>query len=1052
MPSLSIYTRPTVLPAAVQASFLAPTPARLEPAPVRARRSTPDPEPVIQGPAWSLPASSSGNGDTAEGDAVLSAGLALALSSGHASVAVPENSSLAGALALFSQLVNQPETQEWFARKGLATDSITLHKHGIDGFVTLDGVRTAVSFSTTDDSGWWQASVKLRAIRDVLDPHDQGLPYVNGANPRVPLHVVLNAYGLDLAESAGQVVPRDGLTLSPQLPAALDDVKRVISDLDERAYLANWLEQQVQRLADSTAVDWSKQPTRLSPASAEGIGAQTGYDVGQLLAYKGLGTPRTAAATRNVIHWLRTALPPAPAMGNYVGLSAREPGGRAYEPLDTLASQNPTSLRIDTDAHLLRLLKGPDALAFGAQVVAALEGPAGPLAGYDLYQPANAGRTLSAVRSDLEQHFRESTGLDPSVAVLVAQIALARAAPEFLVREVPDAVAIGTPAWMELRLGVAMAEAVAPGTSRAMDEAQLSALTTLAPTSDEQRTLMQVRGLGVLLDWAVLNGVIPAKPEGQYTQEHIKKASQVFGRQRTLATRAFTAASTPVPMRRSLAVQELLKVFPSISAVQLETITVTLADANERRNLRPSEPRTRSLIETYMTGDLVPGKWILSSDQPQSDSSPSRGTPFQIQNTSLPPSQPRQSLDALIRRLPSLEGLLEKAVGSHHRKQQMGFVTKLKLMFAGLPLADRQRIELGAVDLFTLRKKTGKQQVWESDADRAAVTGRQGTLMRVLHDQSVTYYEVLNCGNIIKHDDKQVTAALDKVVRDRRYVGQYKLLGEKYIRGGHDVPLDFNAYARGAAPRAGVTSADVIIDRLGRSLEAGSLPANETLASFVPDSYQSDRVEFLACEIAENNFYESQADMLKRAKGQLPLEQRREASEREVNLLRSLVPFVGAYQDFADGNFGKGLQGLALDLVGVAIGAGGQARALVRSAKTLAQGSLRPSLGRLGATVAPMKPKPAWPWTEPKVRFSDAAFDVGKQTALFFSAVFNPADGYPRLINAASRGLATLPTLLASPSSGLGKAMPHLITVEEKMKCYLLVASGLVDPTKSPAQ
>ncbi|MDP1050927.1 hypothetical protein, partial [Klebsiella quasipneumoniae] len=110
---------------------------------------------------------------------------------------------------------------------------------------------------------------------------------------------------------------------------------------------------------------------------------------------------------------------------------------------------------------------------------------------------------------------------------------------------------------------------------------------------------------------------------------------------------------------------------------------------------------------------------------------------------------------------------------------------------------------------------------------------------------------------IIRHDDLATTSALDKVMRDTSYLGQYKLQGQSYIRGGHDVPLDFEAYASGSQPRPGVTSSEVIIDRLGRNAEAGSLPANQTLATFVPDSYQSDRVEFIACEIAEQNFYES---------------------------------------------------------------------------------------------------------------------------------------------------------------------------------------------------
>lgn len=1031
--------------AAISPAFLS-LPALVPPVELLARapRSAAAEPPEIPGPAWTVLHTPSDPTLSAQGDADLVGRQATALSSAQVYVSVPMVSALGDVMDIYYQLADQPQTRQWLASKGLETDSLTLHKDRVEGYVTRDGVRTAVTFSTTDGSGWWEASIKLRAIRNLLDPDDKGVPYPNGGEQRMPLHVVSNAYGLD---SPGTTrTARHGL--SPQFSSALDDVQRVTSDLDERAYLATLLEQRVQGLADERSTNWSTQQTKVSEASARAIGVQASYNVQQLLEHKGLGSPRTVSATRNVIQWLRTSLPPAPVSGDYSALATT--GDVAdHRPLASLAGQSPDTLRKDADAHLARLLKGPDAPAFKRLLVGIATPPPGSVAGFELYQPAHLGRTLNEVRSDLEQHLRDQKGLDPRVAVLVAHIGLAQVAPEFLVRDIPDTVTIGSPAWVELRLGCGMVEALGAGTSRAMNEEQVSALTTLAPTSDEQRTLLQTRGLGVLLDWAVLNGVVAAKPQGQHTQADAKRASQVFTQQRTKARRAFNAVNTPLPTRRALAIQELLKVFPQVSSSQLEAMTVRLADADERRNRVASEPRTRSLVETYMTGDLVPDKWVLSCDLPQPSGGQSSRTPFQFQSAVPVSRVARTAFDEKIRRLPALDALLEKAVATHYNTLQKAFVTKLKLMFTALPLADRQRIELGAVNLFTLRKKTGKQQVWETDADRAAVTGRQGTLMRVLHEQSVTYYEVLNCGKIIKHSDPGVISTLDSVVRDQRHLGQFKLLGDKYIRGGHDVPLDFEAYATGTAPRAGAQSSDVIIDRLGRYLEAGKLPENQTLATFIPDSYQSDRVEFLACEIAENNFYESQEGMRKRARGQLSVEKSRAADARDINLMLSLVPFVGAYQDFAQGNIGKGLQSLALDVGGVMIGAGAQARSLMRSGKAFILGSVRPTLGRMSSMVAPGVARLGV--AGPPIRISDSAFDLAKQAVSFFNAVFNPVDGYPRLIGAAARGLGKFPLMLATSSSALGKAMPHLITVEQKMRNYFLVATGVVDPSKPPA-
>lgn len=84
------------------------------------------------------------------------------------------------------------------------------------------------------------------------------------------------------------------------------------------------------------------------------------------------------------------------------------------------------------------------------------------------------------------------------------------------------------------------------------------------------------------------------------------------------------------------------------------------------------------------------------------------------------------------------------------------------------------------------------------------------------------------------------------------------------------------------------------------------------------------------------------------------------------------------------------------------------------------------------------------------MRISDAALDLGKQTAAFFNAVLNPVDGYPGLIGAAARGLAKISTLLATSSTASAKAMPHLITVDQKMRNYFLVATGMLNPSKPP--
>lgn len=1138
----------------------------------RTRRESGDISPLAPAHRWTLSSAQVANPDRRAADKLLGERLLNSMQDGYSVVQVPPGTSLAPALAVYRQVLAHPELQAWFTSKGLETDTLTFRKDTVSGYVNRNGVRTAVTFNTSDGSGWWQASVKLRAIRDLLDPADKGVDYLAGDEDWVPHSLVMQAFGMPLpaeTDERAQIITQlrtSGLVMSPEpyqrISSGVVRVRQTIGDLDERAYLAEYLQGQFKDLPDDTPVDlsqqqaslsvdsslaaddqplrerlqafsqspdlqallkskellWPGQPFRicegklehrtsegewvdvtsyvtqvtalgrdlsalvsLSQTRGNAVYSQPYYDIRQLLDHKGLGSPRTAGETRNAVQWLRTALPPAPALGNYSGLMDDEwsPGqltpedktllkawlddnwkGASPRGLGYLDQQSVPALQQHPSEHLQKLLDSQEALTLGEQlarllkwqgtplskpvrqqlVIAALKlradpnAPAKPghIADYNLYQPANMGRPFSAVRGEVEKHLQDHHGLDPKMAALAAHIGFAQAAPEFLVRDVPQSIHIGTPAWMELRLGAAMAERTAPGTSRRMSEEQVSELTTLAPTSEGQATLVQLEALKVLLDWAVLNGVVPAAVDGQHPPSAVKTASEAFFKQRSEVNEAVNTL-IDLPMRRSLASEQLLKVFPDVTPDQLEKMKVLIADVDARRNLPISEPRTRSLIETYMTGDLIPGKWVLADDMPQSLVQP-RSTPFQIHQGVPAPADKRAELDARIRRLPDLDSLVQTAVNEHRQRLQKAYGTQLKLMFAELPLADRQFLEKGQVRLFTLRAETGLPPVEETAAHRAAAKGLQGTLMRVQHGATVRYYEVFANGKIVKRTDLPKTLRLGDVL-----AGKPNPLGLQgaYVvafTGGFPLAVDFDAYANGSVPRADTTS-KVIIEALGAPIPGEAPATGDSLSTEVPNSFASPKINQIATRIAQDNFYESADGMLARAKGTLPLERRREVLAREKAILTGLVPFVGAYQDFTNGNIGSGLFNLALDVGGLALGAGGRVRSLLRAGKGLTPNPVIGIVRRLGSTVAPVTPKIAW--SKPVARFGDRAFNFIKESVLFTSAAMNPADGYAQLVDAGLKGLFKI-TLLAGGVSRLGKAAPHLVTVEEKLRAYWL--------------
>ncbi|MDY7066772.1 hypothetical protein PsexTeo8_32370 [Pseudomonas extremaustralis] len=1056
-PASTAWLTPTEVSAASTRAW-AQTPA------ARPRRAAVD-EPSIDSPWTRLPTRNPDRATAA--DVQLNERVAAAEESGHTMIEVPPDSRLGPAMRLYQHVFNQAPLQQWIADQGLEVATLTLHRHHIEGYVNRDGVRTVVRFSLADHSGWSEVSRTLRPIRDLLDPTDEGLPVV--------------------ARDDALWLPRQRVAQANV--ANLEQIWRLIGDLEERQALADRLEAGLEGLPDGAGTDWSAYASELSPASplpalssaamvrlqrfvsrpemrsllqregfdwpdrpfrvSEGrlerlspvggwvnlshyvdaddalsaelkaltalsvplgnaVYSTPRYDLHQLLDFKGLGSPRTVAETRNVIQWLRLSLPPAPALGDYSGLSAQQWSTGTLTEDDKRALARIDGIRLD-------------------------DVKPGEIAGYSIYQPANMGRSFAEVRGDIERHLQEYKGLTPSLAVVAAQVCLAQAAPEMCVQDLPDSMRIGTPAWMELRLGCAMADHHAPGTSRMMNERQVTALATLAPTSEGHAQLMQLRALKIIADWGVLNGVIRLRSDGEYSQHDIQDATRAFFQQRDDATEAFARASTELPTRKALAIKELLRVFPGTTVGELERMTLQLASAEDQRNLPVSEPRSRSLVETYMTGDLTPGKWVLSDDIPKSPLP--APTPYQVGRTPHLTAAARDELDRRIRHLPDLDERLETAVDQHYKQLQSAYATKLKLMFAQLPLAERQTLELGKVELFTLRAETGLRRAEETAARKNAQRARQGTLMRVEHGQSVVYYEVFANGKTVKRTDLPEAIVLNGVVRSQRVVTPRGPLYFPMVRGTR-MSLDFDAYTTGSTPRPNVKSPAVIVEPLGAGFPACELPANHTLQSFVPSTYESRKVASIADRIAQGNFYEPAEAMLQRSREPLPLEQRRETRARQHEFLLGLVPFVGAYQEFKQGNIGKGMTNLALDVVGVAIGAGAQARGLLRSAKALVHNPLHRLIVRLKpptATLASAKPAGT---------FSGRAFDFIKQSGLFVNAALNPLDGYPQLVNASTRGLVKLPVLLAGGGVKWRKTAPHLITVEEKLRGYMMAAAG----------
>lgn len=875
-----------------------------------------------------------------------------------------------------------------------------------------------------------------------------------------------------------------------ELEGRAQTARRAIGALDERAHLADILKQHLAGKPDDEPVALDGLEVQVSSTStlARNVNGKVALDAA--LQSHGQPLPKTVGELRNAIRWLTAALPPPPAQGNYSHLlaytwapgklSAADKAAVAHLSHDDddndegessglnllrlldvdgiLGRNTPEALRSQADGFLERILGNPEALFWGdllaqdrdylgengtshlsdaerAQwIIAAIKlqfdpdapGRKGSIAGYDLYQPGNSGRTLAEVRRDVENHLKQKNPLlDPRAAPLVAHLFLASAAPEFLVPGTPATLRIGSTEWADLRLAVTLAERQGgAGCSRSMSYQEIIALSRLDPRTPEEAAVLDNYGVDVLLDWGLMRGLYAKPADDRYTPEHYQQATAAFNAERTQMLQALELLSAAMPTREDLAIANLQKEFPGLGAKQIKALRVYIADPQTRRKMSHLEPKMRSLVETYMTGDLTKDRWMLLGPGENAPQPARKKTPYAAEPVLSPAQQAAvdanvQALNAKIANLPDVQAQVPVEVDRYLASLAQGLSITTRRMMANLPLPVRQALEYGEVKLFALREQTDEVLVLdETPGHVEARRGRKGTLIECTFQGVTRFLEVFA--------DKFLIVERDDLVGPLTLGGTLEAHTKTYGRWapsdvqkliGREQPYDFNAYSSDAKPAPGVKSKGIIIDPLGDALPADSSVAQGDSAVSVPNSFSSDRTQAIVRRIMYGNFVHHRDTVVKLAQGELKLEQQREMLRQNDRILLGMIPFVGAIMELAKGNIVEGTRGLILDTVGAFVGGAGSATgALIKSTKV----------------VAP---------------FGAKAFRVLEKGIVVVSGFLNPLDGAADLLHGAARGVIAVPKLLNKAPKPL--LLSTLGVVEEKLRLCLGVHSGLLN--RAPA-
>nr|AIA61568.1 hypothetical protein [Pseudomonas fluorescens] len=812
------------------------------------------------------------------------------------------------------------------------------------------------------------------------------------------------------------------------------------------------------------------------------------YDLRQLLSFSGLGSPETVAQVNSAIAWLTTRLPPPPTAGDFGGLSPYTwaPGALSSNDLIVLkaASIGPgsvtqllvrhmarTDLPNDRDLQLQGFFDSPHAVAEAQalaqrlnmaevkggqplsratrhQLLAAaikagagaeLPGKPGVVAGYDIYQPNNLGRTLDEVRGDIETQL-ESKVADAKMAPLIAHLLLAQAAPEFLVKPDPGVsaqapeslklspgqVSMGSTAWMNLRLGCAMADKLGgAGSSRSLNITQAQALTRLNPMGPEHETLIKCLGAPTLLDWAVMSGVFPKRSDGFYSAGDYSAAAQAFADRENSTHTAFQSLTSEPPSQTSLLINQLALLFPEMTQEEIANFKLEL-DTDTPYNSRNEghlEPRQLRLTDVILTQQASLDPLTLLGEVLNKVFAQEKKYRF------IHPKVSQETFDDRISKLASIASLVTPAVDQYLADSRRAQETVIKLMIANAPLDVRQGLESGDVEIFTLREETGEslERDQGKDSKVADKRAKRGVLLRYKNkgeEGGYTYLEMFpGSMKVSKRHLLFSELKLDGVVeKDSVPYGPFAHISVDF-RKAAPVDFDFQAYQTGSELRPGVRT-KAIIEKFGQTLPGQAAPRRSNVTPvYVPNSWASRKTNDIAKAIVAATFDGKRQALLDYANEPTKLRKRRTYpfdsgkvfTHENLRTVLSLIPFVGAVADIGDGNIGAGFKGLLIDFASFAFTGGlAGARNFFKGLKAI-------------------------------VPFSGTAFTLRavKGVAPFFRSLFNPLDGVSDVLRIGPKAIGATRQVLAGKLVPVGKGFYLTTTAFEKCRWGLGVYDTL---------
>ncbi|TSD77068.1 hypothetical protein FFI16_011790 [Pseudomonas sp. KBS0710] len=395
----------------------------------------------------------------------------------------------------------------------------------------------------------------------------------------------------------------------------------------------------------------------------------------------------------------------------------------------------------DPTVAIQKLLDSPKALALGQALQAHLQGAATDTSLYDyvlaaihlgldpeslrspernkiaewpLHAQDHWGQPPSEIVPCLSRHLEKNGRANSSTVKLATHLLLSRVAPQFLIKDVPDSVKIGSVAWFNLTVAAAAIEAERPGTVANMTFAEVMCdAQKCAPSAANAHA--QARAL---VDWGVANGVFVTNADDSYSPEQLNTLKDEFNRQVSKRLVASQALDQALPTREGIARAKLIERFGDLG----ELFDLKVLGTDQYRG----EPGQVGLGGMHSLLDIA----MMDMPNPRPFMSTDPRVPLETLNSN-PSFGVREAFDQQFAR-----AIVEK---------KDAVATTVQHMISQLPLEDRKKFQFGKLEFFyegSSRLSTG---FWGSTPDK----NEPQLLVKVELEGQITTYEIdLNRGTI----------------------------------------------------------------------------------------------------------------------------------------------------------------------------------------------------------------------------------------------------------------------------------------------------------------